>query len=195
MSAQRRNCQVTLNGNGAVTAITSATFNATLGTATLADVGQDRAGRQSELGTLGRRRLDDHCGRTNLSGQPLHYIYGAAATNLPAAGRVTYNPVGGTTPTLRSSGQTGTLVSGGTGDGRLRPSLRSADRTAGRVHNAVYSMNGVAGLLPGGAFRPISWRELPREWLLGNRWIRIRRIPGRQHRYGRRYGLQLRRRQ
>ncbi len=52
-------------------------------------------------------------GATNLSGQPLHYIYGAAATNLPGAGRVTYNPVGGTLPTMSVGGQTGTLVSGG----------------------------------------------------------------------------------
>lgn len=141
---------VTLNGNGAVTAITGG-FSAMLGTATLADVGQDLTaglnwGRWAGAGST------IFAGQTNLSGQPLHYIYGAAATNLPAAGRVTYNPVGGTLPTMSINGQTGTLVSGGVVVVDFGQAFAQLTGLQVGFTNAVYSMDGVAGLLPGGRF-------------------------------------------
>jgi hypothetical protein len=143
---------VTLNGNGAVTAITSQTFNATLGTATLADVGQDAAAGNLNWGRWAGPGSTITAGATNLSGQPLHYIYGAAATNLPGAGRVTYNPVGGTLPTMSLSGQTGTLVSGGVVLVDFGQAFAQLTGLQVGFTNAVYSMDGVAGLLPGGRF-------------------------------------------
>lgn len=143
---------VTLNSNSAVTAITGGTFNATLGTATLADVGQDLAAGNLNWGRWAGPGSTITAGQMNLSGQPLHYIYGAAATNLPGAGRVNYNPVGGTLPTMSISGQTGTLVSGGVVS--IDFGLAFAQLTGLQVGftNAVYSMNGTAALLPGGRF-------------------------------------------
>lgn len=105
----------TLNQAGAVIAINDPNVRATLGTAMLANVGSDAlagnlnwgrwagTGSMIETGPVGDT--------TDQSGQPLHHIYGNAATNLPTTGRVNYNPVGGTSPTMSLNGQTGTLVS------------------------------------------------------------------------------------
>ena len=141
----------TLNAGGAVTGIAGPMFNATLGTATLVDVGSDALaglnwGRWAGAGST------IIAGAANFSGQPLHYIYGAAATNLPGAGRVTYNPVGGTLPTMSVGGQTGTLVSGGVVLVDFSQAFAQLTGLQVGFINAVYSMNGVAGLLPGGRF-------------------------------------------
>ena len=143
----------TLNQAGAVIAINDPNVRATLGTAMLADVGSDAlagnlnwgrwagAGSMIQTGPIGDP-IDQ-------SGQPLHYIYGNAATNLPTSGRVNYNPVGGTSPTMSLNGQTGTLVSGG------QVAIDFGQATASLVGmqvglaSAVYSMSGNASLIAG----------------------------------------------
>lgn len=143
---------VTLNGTGAVTAISSQTFNASLGTATLADVGQDLAAGNLNWGRWAGAGSTIIAGPTNLSGQPLHYIYGAAATNLPSLGQVTFTPAGGTLPTMSLNGQTGTLVSGGVVLIDFGQAFAQLTGLQVGFTNAVYSMSGGAGLLPGGRF-------------------------------------------
>lgn len=143
----------TLNQAGAVIAINDPNVRATLGTATLADVGSDALagnlnwGRWAGVGSsIQTGPVGDP---TDRSGQPLHYIYGNAATNLPTSGRVNYNPVGGTSPTMSMNGQTGTLVSGG------QVSIDFGQATASLIGlqvgfaNAVYSMSGTASLIAG----------------------------------------------
>lgn len=141
----------TLNAAGAVTAVTGPMFNASLGTAMLADVGSDAPaglnwGRWAGAGST------IIAGAANFSGQPLHYIYGATPTNLPTNGRVVYNPVGGTLPTMSISGQTGTLVSGGQVAIDFGQAVASLMGLQVGFTNAVYSMSGNASLLPGGRF-------------------------------------------
>jgi FecR protein len=141
----------TLDLAGAVTAITGPGFNASLGTATLADVGSDGPaglnwGRWAGAGST------IVAGAVNFNGQPLHYIYGATPTNLPTNGRVTYNPIGGTLPTLSIGGQTGTLVSGGQVVVDFGQAGASLTGLQVGFTNATYSMTGNAPLLPNGRF-------------------------------------------
>jgi len=143
---------VTLNASSAVTSITSQGFNASLGTAALADVGQDLAAGNLNWGRWAGPGSTIIAGQTNLSGQPLHYIYGAAATNLPTSGQVTYNPVGGTLPTQSVNGQTGTLISGGVVLIDFGQAFAQLTGLQVGFTNATYTMSGGASLLPGGRF-------------------------------------------
>jgi len=143
---------VTLDSNAAVTAINSAGFNATLGTATLADVGANALAGNLNWGRWAGAGSTIIAGQTNLSGQPLHYIYGAAATNLPTLGQVTYTPVGGTLPTMSANGQTGTLVSGGVVLIDFGQAFAQLTGLQVGFTNATYTMSGGASLLPGGRF-------------------------------------------
>ncbi len=107
-----------LNGTGGMTGFVSPTLNASLGTATLTDVGSApdagslNWGRWEGPGSTISQTLPDGTVVTNNGGN-LHYIYGQAATNIPSAGVVSFAPVGGTRPTDSGTGATGTLISGG----------------------------------------------------------------------------------
>ena len=134
-------------------AINDPNVRATLGTATLADVGSDAFAGNLNWGRWAGAGSTIQTGPagdpTDRNGEPLHYIYGNAATNLPTSGRVNYNPVGGTSPTMSMNGQTGTLVSGG------QVSIDFGQATASLIGlqvgftGAVYSMSGNTSLIAG----------------------------------------------
>lgn len=80
------------------------------GSASIADQGADASGGNLNWGRWSGAGSTNVAGGITYTGQNFHYVYGSAPTNIPSSGSVTYNPVGGTSPT--SSG--GTNVAAGT---------------------------------------------------------------------------------
>jgi hypothetical protein len=70
-------------------------------------------------------------------------------TNLPTLGRVNYNPVGGTSPTMSLDGQTGALVSGGQVAIDFGQATASLTGLQVGFTSAVYSMSGNTSLIAG----------------------------------------------
>lgn len=138
---------------GRIVSIDSGTLTATLGTASLVDVGSNPSngatlnwGRWEGPGSTITQRLPNGDTVSNDGGN-LHYIHGVVATDLPTAGIVEYAPVGGTRPTDSSTGEVGTLVSGG----RVAVNFNNAQVTVSNLQvgftNAIYSLSGTASLL------------------------------------------------
>jgi hypothetical protein len=114
-------------------------------------------------------------------------------TNLPTLGRVNYNPVGGTSPTMSLNGQTGALLSGGQVAIDFGQATASPDRLASRLYECrllderehFVNRRTIYGLCTDS--------ELFRQRLPRHSRRKLRRIPNRQHRHRCWAGLQLRR--
>lgn len=126
------------------------TFQASLGTATVLDVGSAAQagnlnwGRWSGTGS----HADINFGfPISLDGPSLHYIYGDPATNLPTSGIVSYRPVGWTTPT-DAGGATGQLISGGTVNVNFASAVASLSGLTVGMNNTTYTLGGSASFSP-----------------------------------------------
>lgn len=138
---------------GRLVAIDIGTLTATLGTASVVDVGFNAAsgaslnwGRWEGPGSTITQTLPNGQVVSNDGGN-LHYVYGVVATDLPTAGIVEYTPVGGTLPTDSATGEVGTLLSGG----RVAVNFNNAQVTLNNLQvgftDATYAMSGTASLL------------------------------------------------
>ena len=145
--------RVEIDTLGRIVAIDTGTLNASLGTASIVDIGTHPSsgavlnwGRWEGPGSTISQRLPNG-DVVNNDGGNLHYIHGVVATDLPNAGIVEYAPVGGTRPTDSATGEVGTLVSGG----RVAVNFNTAQVSVNNLQvgftNALYSMSGTASLL------------------------------------------------
>lgn len=89
---------------------TGSGYSGSIGTASVVDQGSDASGGNLNWGRWSGAGSTNVAAGIAYTGQNFHYVYGSAPTNIPSSGSVTYNPVGGTSPT--SSG--GTNVAAGT---------------------------------------------------------------------------------
>ncbi len=141
-----------LDAAGQLIGIDTGTLVATLGTASVVDTGSHPSagaalnwGRWEGPGSTITQQLPNGTVVDNDGGN-LHYVYGVLASDLPSAGLVEYAPVGGTRPTDSSTGEVGTLLSGG----RVAVNFTIAQVTLNNLQvgfdNATYTMNGTASL-------------------------------------------------
>jgi hypothetical protein len=144
---------LTLDALGRLVAIDTGPLVATLGTASVVDIGAAAAngaslnwGRWEGPGSTITQTLPNGQVVHNDGGN-LHYVYGVVATDLPTAGIVEYAPVGGTRPTDSATGEVGALLSGG----RVAVNFNNAQVTLNTLQvgftDAIYSMSGTASLL------------------------------------------------
>jgi hypothetical protein len=142
-----------LDASGRLIAIDTGALVATLGTASVVDTGSHPSagaalnwGRWEGPGSTITQQLPNGTVVRNDGGN-LHYVYGVLASDLPSAGLVEYAPVGGTRPTDSSTGEVGTLLSGG----RIAVNFTIAQVTLNNLQvgfdNATYTMSGAASLL------------------------------------------------
>ena len=142
-----------LDSLGRLVAIDTGTLVATLGTASVVDIGSHPSngaslnwGRWEGPGSTITQTLPNGQVVSNDGGN-LHYVYGVVATDLPNAGIVEYAPVGGTLPTDSATGEVGTLLSGG----RVAVNFTNAQVTLNTLQvgftNAIYSMSGTTSLI------------------------------------------------
>lgn len=89
---------------------TGSGYSGNIGTASVVDQGSDASGGNLNWGRWSGAGSTNVAAGITYTGQNFHYVFGSAPTNIPSSGSVTYNPVGGTSPT--SSG--GTNVAAGT---------------------------------------------------------------------------------
>lgn len=126
------------------------TFHASLGTASVLDVGS-----AAQAGNLNWGRWSGAGSHADISfgfpisldGPSLHYIYGDPATNLPGSGIVNYRPIGWTTPT-DASGTTGQLISGGTLSVNFTSAVASLSGLTVGMNNTTYTLGGSASFSP-----------------------------------------------
>ena len=163
-----------LDGSGRLIAIDTGALVATLGTASVVDTGSHPSagatlnwGRWEGPGSTITQQLPNGTVVRNDGGN-LHYVYGVLASDLPSAGLVEYAPVGGTRPTDSSTGEVGTLLSGG----RIAVNFTIAQVTLNNLQvgfdNATYTMNGTASLFgplfsTGGSGATAAGQQLPGE--------------------------------
>ena len=144
---------LSIDALGRLVAIDTDTLVASLGSASVVDIGIHPAsganlnwGRWEGAGSTISQRLPNGDIVTNDGGN-LHYVYGVVATNLPNAGLVEFAPVGGTRPTDSATGEVGNLISGG----RVAVNFTTAQVSLNNLQvgftNAIYSMTGTASLL------------------------------------------------
>ncbi|MBK6803959.1 MAG: FecR domain-containing protein [Betaproteobacteria bacterium] len=142
-----------LDASGRLIAIDTGALVATLGTASVVDTGSHPSagaalnwGRWEGPGSTITQQLPNGTVVRNDGGN-LHYVYGVLASDLPSAGLVEYAPVGGTRPTDSSTGEVGTLLSGG----RIAVNFTIAQVTLNNLQvgfdNATYTLSGTASLL------------------------------------------------
>ncbi|MEO8486258.1 MAG: FecR family protein [Betaproteobacteria bacterium] len=145
--------RVRLDPLGRLIAIDTGTLVATLGGASVVDLGSHPSngaslnwGRWEGAGSTITQQLPNGQIVHNDGGN-LHYVYGVVATDLPTAGIVEYAPVGGTRPTDSATGEVGNLLSGG----RVAVNFNNAQVSLNNLQvgftNAVYTMSGTASLL------------------------------------------------
>jgi hypothetical protein len=144
--------RVQVDPTGRIVGIDTGALSASVGTASIVDVGTHPAngatlhwGRWEGPGSTISQRLPNG-DVVNNDGGNLHYIHGVVATDLPTAGIVEYAPVGGTRPTDSSTGEVGSLLSGG----RVAVNFTTAQVSVNNLQvgftNATYSMSGTASL-------------------------------------------------
>jgi hypothetical protein len=138
---------ITLDATGQMTSFVNASLNANVGTAAIVDSGSNAAagainwGRWAGPGSTIQQQLPNGETVANNGGN-LHYIYGAAATNLPTSGQVSYAPIGGTRPTDSLSGAVGTLLSGGKINVDFTAANLSLTGLTVGFNTATYTMSG-----------------------------------------------------
>ena len=141
-----------LGSNGRLVGVHSNDLDATLGTASIVDAGSFAGagnlnwGRWTGAGSTITQAFPDGSTVSNDGGN-LHYIYGAAATNLPTTGTVSFAPIGGTRPTDSGTGAVGTLISGGL----ITVNFTQANLTLSGLEvgfaNATYTLGGTTSLV------------------------------------------------